>query len=101
MKSMAGKFSDILPQNRVFHPFPSGCSIEFIAHNRMPLVGQMDTDLMGSAGFQTEVQNRKHSDFLHNLETGYRITPITANRHFFAVRAGTPDRLVNYPGFLP
>ena len=71
-----------------------------ITQQGMPVPGQMDSDLVGSAGLQTAFNIGIVSEALQYPDMSDRLSAIGAHCHFFSVRGVASDRLRNSDGIL-
>ena len=74
-------------------------SVYGISRHRMPEIGHMHTDLMGTAGFQPEAQMRISRVFRQHGLVGYgRLAVLCRYRHLFPVGRMSADRRVHRTG---
>ena len=75
-------------------------AVHGITQQGMPVPGQMDSDLMGPAGFQAALDVGIVSEALQYPDMSDCLSAIGAHCHLFAVRGVASDRLRNSDGIL-
>lgn len=77
-------------------------SVQFVSKQWVSNQGQVDTDLVGSAGTQTTTQQATLGALLQQLNSGLRgfsgVACQVHNRHAQAVTRVAPDGRINFPG---
>ena len=86
MQSLAFEISNMLRQHWANVGWNTlSPSVQRIAQQRMVNMGQMHTNLVGSAGFQLHLDQTVVGKFMRYLEMRERRFALSLDRHFFAI----------------